>query len=92
MTQQAILAASGSGPPETSSRVSTPAAWPAEQRCGGSPRQAYVRSSFTSSLHATGSRGRSPATTTLSAWASREYVEKGFPRSDQTSKATTAQE
>jgi len=28
----------------------------------------------------------------LSAWASREYVEKGFPRSDQTSKATTAQE
>ena len=33
MTQHAILAASGSGPPETSSLVSTPAAWPAEQRC-----------------------------------------------------------
>ena len=33
MTQQAIFAASGSGPPETSRRVSTPAAWPAEQRC-----------------------------------------------------------
>ena len=31
-TQHAILAANGSGPPWTSSRVSTPAVWPAVQR------------------------------------------------------------
>ena len=92
MTQQAMLAASGSGPPETSSLVSTPAACPAEARSWGSPRHVQVRSSFKSSLQVGGIRGRSPPTTTLSAWASREYVEKGFPRSDQTSNATTAQE
>ena len=36
-TQHAILAANGSGPPWTSSRVSTPAVWPAVQRSWGLP-------------------------------------------------------
>ena len=72
MTQQGILAASGSGPPETSSRVSTPAAWPAEQRCCGSPRHVETKSSFTSELQVGGIVGRSPATTTFSACVSSE--------------------
>ena len=56
------------------------------------PRHAHARSSFTSELQVGGIVGRSPATTTFSACVSREYVEKGLPRSDQISNATTAQE